>query len=72
MTASSDRRRYGRSREAEELRHQLGATRATRVNTHVWPDAYDLLARDAEAAGLTISGMTHHIIRLFYKLPPIP
>lgn len=71
MTSAS--KRYGRSSEAHQLRAGLvGNKKSCRVGIHLWPDAYALLAADAEANGLTLSGMGHHIIRNHYQLPPLP
>lgn len=68
-----NRRRYGRTPEAHKLRAStVGTQPSQRVGIHLWPDAYERLAADAESHGLTLSGMGHHIIRTFYSLPPLP
>jgi hypothetical protein len=50
-------RRYGRR------------TRAKRISTSLWPDAYARLLSHAHTHQLTPSGAVHDILRRFFKLP---
>ena len=73
MTSPNSGKRYGRTKAAHQLRAGLvGNQKSARVAIHLWPDAYALFLADAEAHGLTPSGMGHHIIRNYYQLPPLP
>lgn len=73
MASPSERKRLGRSPDAHQLRQSLfNGAGSKRIGTHVWPDVYELLAKDAAAHGLTVSGMAHQVFRRYYNLPPIP
>jgi hypothetical protein len=73
MTSPNERKRLGRTKEAHRLRAELfGQDRSRRVGIQLWPDAYERLAAEATANGLTVSGMGHQIIRSHYRLPPVP
>lgn len=73
MTSPSERKRLGRTSEAHKMRDQLfQGQRSRRIASQVWPDVFDALNADAEKQGITISGITHRILREYYHFPSIP
>lgn len=74
MTSPRKPKRLGRNSDAHRMRAELFGEqgKSFRLTSHLWPDAYELLAIEAAANGLTMSGMNHQIIRNHYHLPPVP